>query len=218
MAKNLPAGGAIESGGFLELDWRRLEKADHDPDHDRHRDDEMDDDLRCEGAKQSKPLEREEQRNEIGEAGRDACDQDHDRCLVRPHAGDAVARRHPDREREQRRRAGDDQRVKKVLHKAIRGQDSPVVFPREAIGNQDRWIAGIVDLELDGEGDHPDEKQDRRRHDQKHSDRKPDLSDDFPEAHALPPASFQCMRWRAASMTAASTMISTKKTSAIADP
>src|SRR6185503_3018089 len=134
------------------------------------------------------------------------------------HAGDAVACRHADREGEHGGRAGDDQRVEEVGDEAVRREHLRVVLTGKSARYQDRRIGGVVDLELDRERDHPDEEQDRRRHDEENRDAKRDLAEDLTRAHAPPPASFQCMRWRMMSMTAASTTMSTKNTSAIAEP
>ena len=218
MAKHLPARRAIDEGGFLQLQRRRLEITDHDPDHDRHGHDQVDDDLGDERAEETEPLEHEKQRNEIGQPRRDARDQDHDRGAMRVHARDAVAGRHADEQRRQRRRAGDDEGVHEIRHEAVGREHVRIVLPRKAVGDQDRRIARIVDLELDREREHPDEEQDRRRHDDEHRERQSDLAEDLPQAHAPPPASFQCMRWRRCSITAASATMMAKNTTAIAEP
>ena len=110
----------------------------------------MDDDLRPERAEQAQPLEQKKQRNQVGEAGRDARDQDHHRRLVRAHAGEPVARRHADQQRERGRGTGDDQAVGEIGREPLGVDHRSIVAPIEMLGDEDRRIRRVVDLKLDG--------------------------------------------------------------------
>jgi hypothetical protein len=169
MAEGLPQRAAIDQRRLFQIRRQALEEADHHVDEDRDRDHEMRDEDRPEAAGEAQHLEHHVQRDQIAERRRDARDQDADGDAMRGGFGDAVARRHADKDRHQGRPARHQQAVDEIAYQVAVLEHGLEIRQRRRAREEDRRVGHVVDLVLQRERQHPEQHQDRRRDD--HEDR-----------------------------------------------
>ena len=88
---------------------------------------------RRDGAHEAQPLERHEERDEVGQRRRHAGDQDQDRELGRLRPRDAVAGRHADQQPDQHRAAGHQDRVPEIEQEVVAREHLDVVGERRRV-------------------------------------------------------------------------------------